>query len=90
MLLPDGPYGPIFQVKKGVLHMALQSQVPIIPLRAEKLEGCVPLLWYWDKKLLPLPFSKLSFRFGKPISVTNKNDFEKINKYLQQMLKNKL
>jgi lysophospholipid acyltransferase (LPLAT)-like uncharacterized protein len=29
---PDGPYGPPRLLKKGVLHVALKSGVPIVPL----------------------------------------------------------
>ena len=30
---PDGPNGPAFVLKKGILHLSLKSSVPVVPLR---------------------------------------------------------
>jgi lysophospholipid acyltransferase (LPLAT)-like uncharacterized protein len=67
VMLPDGPYGPPHVLRKGALHVSLQSGVPIIPLRLQatrfaRLPG-------WDRKQLPLPFGTLRARFGAPIAV---------------------
>jgi lysophospholipid acyltransferase (LPLAT)-like uncharacterized protein len=64
---PDGPAGPAKVLKKGVLHIALQSEVPIVPLTISashfiRLRG-------WDAKYLPLPFSHIRVTVHLPISV---------------------
>ena len=33
VLLPDGPSGPPFQMKKVAFHISMQSNVPILPVR---------------------------------------------------------
>lgn len=71
VLLPDGPNGPAFVAKKGMLHISLQSQVPIVPMqfRASRfLESNA-----WDRKKWPFPFSTIRVQFGKPIQVSEEN-----------------
>ncbi len=67
MLFPDGPAGPPRVLKRGVLHIAAQSGVPIVPLRLEATR-CVTLNT-WDSKQFPLPFSTIRIRIGAPIAV---------------------
>lgn len=51
---PDGPSGPARSLKKGVLHIALQSGVPIVPLSISASRFIsFPT---WDRKKHPLPF----------------------------------
>jgi lysophospholipid acyltransferase (LPLAT)-like uncharacterized protein len=45
VVFPDGPYGPLHEIKKGVLHMATQSKVPIVPTKIE-FKG-----WFVNTKL---------------------------------------
>ena len=68
---PDGPQGPARVLKKGVLHIALQSGVSILPLRIET-PHCLKIP-SWDGKRIPLPFSKMTVVYGKPITVTTEN-----------------
>ncbi len=71
VLAPDGPNGPPFVLKKGILHISLQSQVPIVPMqfRASRfLESNA-----WDRKKWPFPFSTIRVQFGKPIQVSEDN-----------------
>jgi len=71
VLLPDGPSGPAFKMKKGVLHISLQSNVPIVPLRFQtSLSFEIP---YWDRRKWPLPFSRITVEFGEPIQITEDN-----------------
>lgn len=68
LVVPDGPSGPARTLKKGVLHMALQSGVPIIPLRISA-SRCFRSK-SWDRKMQPLPFSTINVVVGTPIVVT--------------------
>jgi lysophospholipid acyltransferase (LPLAT)-like uncharacterized protein len=71
-LSPDGPVGPRGTLHKGVLHIARQAGVAIVPLQFD-----APRRWVfrrsWDKKGLPLPFSSITVIYGEPISVTEMN-----------------
>lgn len=73
---PDGPKGPARTLKKGVLHMAAQSGVPILPVRISA-NRCYRTD-SWDRKMQPLPFSTIDVEIGAPISVTTNNFDESI------------
>lgn len=74
LMMPDGPAGPPKVLKKGVLHMALQSGIPIVPLRIFTPRQIV-LKKTWERKRVPLPFSTIRVIYGEPIPVTEA-DFE--------------
>lgn len=82
MAFPDGPAGPRRVLKKGVLHMALQSGVPIIPLKI-RTSRCLTLPT-WDRKRIPL-FATLTVIYEKPIQVTHEN-FEAATEELTRAL----
>jgi lysophospholipid acyltransferase (LPLAT)-like uncharacterized protein len=73
-IAPDGPGGPPRVLKRGVFHIAAQTGVPIVPLRFTLSRAWQ--LPTWDRKRLPQPFSTITVRFGKPISV-GEGTFEK-------------
>ena len=71
VVFPDAPRGPPYVLKDGVLHMSLQSGVPIAPVRFRvsryvKLSG-------WDRKRVPLPFGAVRVEFKEPVQVTEAN-----------------
>jgi lysophospholipid acyltransferase (LPLAT)-like uncharacterized protein len=68
VLLPDGPNGPPKVLKRGILHIALQSHVAIVPLRIVASRFLV--IKTWDLKQVPLPFSKVRIYIGRPIPVS--------------------
>jgi lysophospholipid acyltransferase (LPLAT)-like uncharacterized protein len=69
---PDGPAGPPKALKKGVLHLALQSGVPIIAVKIEVQSERV-LRSSWDGKRLPLPFTRITILLERPLVVTPGN-----------------
>jgi len=71
VFLPDGPSGPAFQMKKGALHMSMQSNVPIVPMRFKTSH--VFEISRWDRRKWPLPFSTITVEFGDPMQITNDN-----------------
>ena len=82
-IMPDGPHGPAFIMKKGALHMSIQSNIPIVPLRFKASHALE--LNHWDKRLWALPFSKYTVEFGDPVQVTEDNlerSYELISKAL--------
>ncbi len=80
---PDGPYGPPHVLKKGILHVALQSGVPVVVLRFHLSRHYT--LNSWDRKKLACPFSRLEIRIGEPIYVTQEN-FERAGELIQSAL----
>jgi lysophospholipid acyltransferase (LPLAT)-like uncharacterized protein len=67
VITPDGPRGPAQQVNSAVVKIAAKSGVAILPVTYSSRRK--KLLKSWDKFLLPLPFSKLSFVYGQVIKV---------------------
>lgn len=68
VITPDGPKGPPQVLKKGVLHIAAGSGVPVVPVRLSA-SPAIPLP-SWDGKRLPLPFSRIVVTFAPPVHVT--------------------
>ena len=71
LLMPDGPAGPAFVLKKGIMHISMQSMAPIVAIQfgASKFFE----LKTWDRKKWPYPFSTVKIRFGTPIQITSDN-----------------
>ncbi len=62
VILPDDPGGPPFQMKKGVLHISMQSNVPIVPMRFKTSRSLE--ISNWDRRKWPLPFSTITVEYG--------------------------
>jgi len=72
---PDGPLGPPRSLKKGVLHIAAQSGVPIVPLTISATRFIsVPS---WDGKKHPLPFNRIRVVVHEAIYV-DRHNFDEI------------
>lgn len=67
VLTPDGPKGPPFEIKEGLLALAQKSGRPIIPL-AVSFQSFIQLN-SWDGFLVPLPFTKAYFVCGDPVHI---------------------
>jgi lysophospholipid acyltransferase (LPLAT)-like uncharacterized protein len=67
VVFPDGPAGPPFVLRKGVLHISEQSGVPVMPMRFTASRYL--RLPTWDRKFLPLPFGSITVIFGPPLTV---------------------
>ena len=83
VILPDGPSGPARALKKGLLHIALESQVPIVPVRF-RVERALRW-WSWDRKSIPLPFSQINVVFDEPVIVT-KSGFDDAGEVLAKRM----
>ncbi len=70
----DGPKGPAFHVKPGIIDMAQKAGVVIVPYSIASSS-----FWEfksWDKFHLPKPFAKVLIMYGDPIDVSDtKVDF---------------
>jgi len=66
-VLPDGPRGPRYVAKPGVVHLAKAVGGPIYPMayaatRAWRLRS-------WDRLIVPLPFARVLIEVGEPLAV---------------------
>jgi hypothetical protein len=63
----DGPRGPVFRAKPGVLRMAQEGAALLVPVAC-----AVDARWRlksWDRTLLPPPFARVGFALGEPLQV---------------------
>ncbi len=65
---PDGPGGPQYQVKKGALYVALNSNTPIVGMTVSASRYF--RLKAWDRKIVPLPFGCIDVSYGCPFKPT--------------------
>ncbi len=64
----DGPQGPRFVAKKGLLVLAKNTGAPLLPgnwsaSRAITLERT------WDRTMVPAPFSRIAIAYGEPLFI---------------------
>ncbi|MEB3205922.1 MAG: DUF374 domain-containing protein [Vampirovibrionales bacterium] len=67
----DGPRGPIYQVKPGVIWMSQKAQIPIIPVSASCAAPILKFPKAWDKFHAPNYFSPIKIALGAPILPSN-------------------
>jgi len=75
---PDGPRGPRYHVKAGIIKLAQMTGRPIIPISnyaAWKIR-----LQSWDRFQIPLPFSRCDLRYGAPIWAPREADDDEIER----------
>lgn len=65
IITPDGPRGPAYKIKRGIVLAATRTSAHVIPLtwsasRHWKLST-------WDGLMIPKPFSKITVNFGVPL-----------------------
>ena len=76
-ITPDGPKGPKEIVKEGIIKLAQLTNTPIIPL--VWVTRKFKIINSWDNFVLPYPFSKGIYSFGKPIYVEKKSNVNKFD-----------
>lgn len=67
VITPDGPRGPIYMVKPGIIKAAIDTKASIIPLNwtADRYWE----LASWDRFRIPKPFSTIEVTFGNPLQI---------------------
>ena len=86
-ITPDGPRGPMQELKRGVLTAAQLSGAPIIPASSSASRGWWP--GRWDRFLIPKPFAKVRVQYAPPVMVprdANEDQLEAIRKEIEHTL----
>ncbi len=83
----DGPKGPPYKVKLGLLYLAQKSGVPIVPMG-----GAFTKKWIfsktWDHFQVPKPFSKILYVLGDPISLKKNTNLKEMALFLEEEINN--
>jgi len=80
----DGPKGPPFKAKDGVIFLAQKTGAVIIPV-CVKFEKFLRLNT-WDRLVIPYPFTKAQFLAGKEIRVSPEDTLEEKRRELEEEL----
>ncbi|MCB1172830.1 MAG: hypothetical protein KDK39_04665 [Leptospiraceae bacterium] len=83
LVAPDGPSGPNYEAKPGVIYMARKSDSVVIPVGV----GCN---WRitgpnWDDFILPLPFARIALVYGKAITPSADTSEESLARQASEM-----
>jgi len=71
----DGPKGPIYKVKSGLLLVSQRIGIRLIPISAIS-KNSLTFNKAWDKFKVPLPFSKTVAVYGNPIKIEKDDNLE--------------
>ena len=86
----DGPKGPIYKVKEGIIMLSKHTGLPILPVTVEVKDPFI-FTKSWNKAILPKPFSKIIIKFSEPLFVdknVSKDDIKDLALTLESRLKN--
>jgi lysophospholipid acyltransferase (LPLAT)-like uncharacterized protein len=64
----DGPQGPRFKAKRGLLLLAKKTGVPLLPYMWSSRRP-LTLEKTWDKTMIPRPFSEVVVTYGPPLYI---------------------
>lgn len=64
-LTPDGPTGPIYEVKSGIIFLQERADGVIIPIGVDASRK--KNFASWDNYMLPIPFSRAALVFGEAV-----------------------
>jgi hypothetical protein len=67
IVVPDGPRGPRYQAKPGVLQLARATGASIFPVTYGA--AWKTTIDSWDRLLIPFPFSRVTYVIGRPLVV---------------------
>lgn len=67
-LVADGPRGPFGVAKIGIIKIAKDTGLPLVPVMVWAKRKI--LFKSWDRTLLPLPFTRICFFYGEPLWVS--------------------
>jgi lysophospholipid acyltransferase (LPLAT)-like uncharacterized protein len=78
VLMVDGPRGPIYDVKSGIIRLAAMTGLPIIPFVCSG--KYYVQMWGWDKFIAPDWGSPVVYMYGEPIFVAKGANAEEIER----------
>ncbi|MCH9632836.1 MAG: hypothetical protein S4CHLAM6_11790 [Chlamydiae bacterium] len=72
LITPDGPVGPAYQIKPGVIVAAQVAKAQIFPF-----SWSASKYWRfssWDRMIIPKPFGKIVIGYGEPFFIDPKKE----------------
>ncbi len=72
----DGPRGPKYEIKTGVVVMARVGGIPLVPVAC-----AADRAWYldrWDEFMIPKPFARIVLGIGEPYQIPRETKLDEI------------
>lgn len=80
----DGPQGPRYVAKAGMISLAQLTGAPLIPVMwSSERAWCFSRSW--DKTMIPKPFAKCLVLYGKPMEVPRRLSRAQVEEYRQRL-----
>ena len=83
-ITPDGPKGPRYKSRAGVIRLASVSGLPILPLCID-IPNCWRIKKAWDGFVIPKPFSRVNVLVREPLHVPSDIDEETQKEYMEKL-----
>jgi len=77
--MADGPRGPKYEIKTGVIVMARVGGVPVLPVACAAERA-----WYldrWDDFMIPKPFSRVILAVGEPYAIPRESRLDNVESH---------
>lgn len=81
----DGPVGPAFEVKRGIVQLSAKTGLPVVP--AAGLASRAYVASSWDRFCLPLPLGTIRVTLGEPVHFSEDRDLEEQRRSLERTLR---
>lgn len=84
IVTPDGPRGPRYQVKPGIVLAAREAAASVVPIT-----WSANRFWQlntWDRLMLPIPFSRIRVGIGEAINFEDSNSIDSQSESLTNAL----
>jgi len=86
VVTPDGPIGPRFKIKGGVVRIAQKLDIPILPFSYSATHAIV--LKTWDRFIIPIPFiSKIVMVWGPVIKPNDLSSSDELSDVMLEQTK---
>ncbi len=83
-ITPDGPKGPRHVCKKGVVTLAQQAGITVLPVSYSVQDRWI--IPSWDRMIVPRPFSRGVVVFGEPLRISPEEDRNEARVRIQESL----
>lgn len=83
LMIPDGPRGPCYKVKPGIIRLSQLSGRPILPCSFSSTKGI--FFPSWDRFFVPFPWGQGVLAIGEPIYVPAQTSDDEFEQYRLQL-----
>lgn len=81
----DGPLGPAFEVKPGIVQLSAKTNLPVVP--AAGLSSRTFVAPSWDRFCLPLPLGTVRVTLGEPVRFSEDRNLDDQRRALEETLR---